>query len=326
MKNNNNVEVKIDQSVLDKMGGKVVITLDENGNPCFAPTKDESGRYAKNSKFYGNIMSDGYVFNPYLHRRWLPMQYINMLRRSEDDYYNVNPIIENFGLKYSIKVVKDEVERLAQLEKTDKETFKERSKFFTLKDCVAIIEDYLKQLRDYYSNLPYRPDLLCGQKKDVIRCRINGKMTHVFVKTETDNINETDTRVVIVEKKKYVAEELVKEIDIDLRNLYYYNNSSYESLNYFLQRIKLSNYKGKVSKRFIECYKKSGAYYTLVELIIFNHCKLKNFKMATEAKKYLEECLNDGYEAYQFHAMLKECIWENRFKFENIFNGKVSMN
>ena len=34
MKKNNNVEVKIDQSVLDKMGGKVVITLDENGNQC----------------------------------------------------------------------------------------------------------------------------------------------------------------------------------------------------------------------------------------------------------------------------------------------------
>ena len=33
--------------------------------------------FAENSYLYRKIMKDGHVFNPYIHRRWLPYQFMN---------------------------------------------------------------------------------------------------------------------------------------------------------------------------------------------------------------------------------------------------------
>ena len=38
--------------------------------------------FGKNSQFYKQEMSDGHIFNPYIHRRWLPAQFRRNIREA----------------------------------------------------------------------------------------------------------------------------------------------------------------------------------------------------------------------------------------------------
>jgi hypothetical protein len=133
-----------------------------------------------------------------------------------------------------------------------------------------------------------------------------------------NNINPTET--VTTTKKKYEASELVTEAanaieEIKAAPNYYFLSKILEKYGYF------KKVPGEVSKTFVECYKKSGAYYTLAELITFNGCQFEKFRNPVEAMNYLKKELKKGTEAYKFHAMLKECIKQNNFNLNNIFDG-----
>lgn len=66
----------------------------------------------------------------------------------------------------------------------------------------------------------------------------------------------------------------------------------------------------KFHKAFIEGFKKSGAYYTLKNLVMFEGFKV-NGLTGRYAVKYLEDLLTSGTKAYQFYAILKRAISEN---------------
>ena len=60
-------------------------------------------------------------------------------------------------------------------------------------------------------------------------------------------------------------------------------------------------------KEFVKGFKKSGAYYTLKNLIMFEGYELKGLK-GRDAISYLRNLLNCGTEDYIFYAMLKEVL------------------
>lgn len=99
--------------------------------------------YAKNSKFYGKIMDDGEVYNPYIHRRWLPFQYLHILNRDLDVVFVNMPA--NYIIKYSIK----EINTLIWLSKHDRATFEERSMFFSVPVLLGAIRTAVKTMSTF---------------------------------------------------------------------------------------------------------------------------------------------------------------------------------
>lgn len=320
---NTSVEVKIDQAILDKMGGKIIITMGKDGRPCFAPAVDVSGKYAENSSLYGKIMNDGYVFNPYLHRRWLPVQYMKMLEKSEKDNMNVNPIIRGFGANYSLKVTKDEIARLAILEKNDKETFNERKQFYTLQDCKDILVNYCEQCIKYCKNIPVTSFDLKYDNPDNrsnFTMWVLGKYTTVSVESVKYVQKDTPNEKILKESKRYKATDRIYEFCYVIKNIM--DCTTYAALNNLIHNHKFYIVPNQtVCDTFVECYKKSGAYYTLAELITFNNCRFYDFKTPVEAMNFLKNQLSYGIKAYQFHAMLKECLAQNHFNMTMVFDG-----
>ena len=95
------------------------------------------------------IITDGYVRNTKLHRRFVMAQMFRMLNyeswdRSESGY---NACLRNmYGYDYTFKMMLDEVKVLSKLEVRDRESFEERSHFFNKKVVVSVMEDYMIKL------------------------------------------------------------------------------------------------------------------------------------------------------------------------------------
>lgn len=93
--------------------------------------------FAENSYLYRKIMKDGHVFNPYIHRRWLPYQFMNSVywvRQYYAETIGYAKILEreltignNVGnWKYMYDKFGKELNALYTLSKRDKKAYKER--------------------------------------------------------------------------------------------------------------------------------------------------------------------------------------------------------
>ena len=122
--------------VRDKSSGKLV-TLNAN---------DESNSYfGKKSRFYGKIMADGHIFNPYIHRRFIASQFRDMVKcvgvkRVEE------LVAKTYDWTYALEQVQAECHKLAMLQRRDKEAYEERRHFFTLQNMKDILKDYVLEV------------------------------------------------------------------------------------------------------------------------------------------------------------------------------------
>lgn len=99
--------------------------------------------WAKNSKYYGKVMSDGHIYNPYIHRRWLPARYISLLYSKD-----INIVLNYFySGTYRINFLLSEIKKLSFLEKKDRNAYQERKDFFTVDCCKEILIDFISALR-----------------------------------------------------------------------------------------------------------------------------------------------------------------------------------
>lgn len=97
--------------------------------------------FGKNSQFYKKVMADGNIFNPFIHRRWLPAQFRRIIKKVGCDSIN-SYVKTNYDWNYVIRFIKEEAAKLAMLEKRDPQAFAERSRFFTLRVINMILRDY----------------------------------------------------------------------------------------------------------------------------------------------------------------------------------------
>lgn len=116
--------------------GKVyTIQVNEDNNVDMIPMKNN---IATNSHFYGLIMQDANIFNPYLHRRFLPPRFIwyvkksvqiENLERSEQSLVPkfVASIAPNMTAGYAFKCFLNELKTLVVLSNTKNQAFDERS-------------------------------------------------------------------------------------------------------------------------------------------------------------------------------------------------------
>lgn len=125
--------------------------------------------FAENSYLYRKIMEDGHVFNPYIHRRWLPYQFMNAVHWTRQYYAETIGYVKMLekelmlgnnvdNWKYMYDKFGKELNALYTLSKRDKKAYKERwaafgrleiLKYFSQGfDCIGINQNTFLEMKN----------------------------------------------------------------------------------------------------------------------------------------------------------------------------------
>lgn len=250
------------------------------------PTPSTSRAYAEKSALHNKIMDDGVVFNPYIHRRFLPAQYLDMIpamsdgkRRSYEESMKYR-----YSYTYTIQHTISEVNKLAMLQKHDPEAFAERSCFMSPIQAMMIFEDYVRDMKKYLASMEKEYYAIPKRKKVTSRQK---QMLGAMVSWE----------------ERIEAWEIA--IDKFRRQM------SYNDISKIVGSVKVYDlpHKTKKSRTFVECFKANGAYYTMKHLIMFKGFKLKQATTTVGSLAELEGMRS--LEGFKLHAILLEMLDQN---------------
>jgi hypothetical protein len=270
-------------------GTKIHLIIDENGQPVVVNKKKD--------EIAEQIITDGYVRNTKLHRRFVMAQMFQMLNYVSYDGYEegFHACLRNrYGYHYTLTMMLEEVRVLSKLEVRDIESFHERSSFFTKNVIVDVLCDYVEKLQNYVDSLPTK------HCKGIPYKRIKGE--NIFV----DDLG-----------KKLYRPMLGKIKFIQLSRSY---NELYRHLSGFMRDVIKLPYNTTKSKVWIDTYKGEGAYYTLKNLVMFHECGIKvdkfDVKYGVSAVAFLEDRLDEYKgEGWRMFALMKKVIADNKFNF-----------
>ena len=275
--------------------GKEVKMKWENGIPVVVPNEPLD-------EIEEQIYANGYVKNTKLHRRWVMSQMFRGLnyKNTWDHTSGFEAWLQNHGYYYQWKMALEELRVMSKIEGKDAEAFVERSTFFTKETIIAMMRDYMYRLGERIAELPVHkckgvPYKVMPNKKDVFVADISRKIYNPI----------TDAIIRVENCHNY-------------RDLYW-------ALKYFLRTTYLElPYNTKMSRTFVDVYKREGAYYTLKNMIMFHNIYLQNYYTGVkydtrDSLTYLTE-MNDKYqyhnEGYKLLALLKKTIEDNNFDFD----------
>ena len=287
-----------------KPGAKIQLVISENGEPMIV-ADSYNNTVLNGDDIAKQIIADGYVRNTKLHRRFVMAQMFQMLNYvsydgRENGFHAC--LRDRYGYHYTLTMMVEEIRVLSKLEKRDKESFDERSHFFTKSVVVDVLCDYVEKLREYVYSLPTK------KCKGIPYKRING--TNIFV----DDLGKKLYRPMMDEIKR-----------IGLAPDY---SSMYNRLTCFMKDIAKLPFSTPKSRAWIDAFKGEGAYYTLKNLIMFHNCTIfeeyygrfntinnRRFD-GVEAVHYLESKLNEySGEGWRMFALMKKVIEDNGFDF-----------
>lgn len=272
-----------------KPGATISLVISEDGKPIIVG--------GGNDVIRDQIITDGYVRNTKLFRRFVMAQMFHMLNYVSYDgkHKGYNDYLKyRYDYKYTLDMMVEEVKVLSKLEARDEESFVERSQFFSQNVVVDVLNDYLEKLKSYVEALPNK------------NCR-----GVPYKRVKGNNIFVAD-----LDKKLY--RPIRDGINYVARAKNY--AQMYNALTGFMKYdfIKLPYYTPK-SKVWIDTYKGEGAYYTLKNLVMFHGCVIfdKNFTFAgVNAANHLKNKLIEYRgEGYRMFALMKKVIDDNGFDF-----------
>lgn len=141
------LSLRIHPSMLPAESELIVQIRDRKSGELFTLNlnDDDNRLLGRNSRFYGQIMADGHVFNPYIHRRFIAVQFRELVKRHGIDGVR-DAVARQYDWKYAIEQVKKECHKLANLARHDRAGFEERSMFFSLSAIVSILSDYVQEV------------------------------------------------------------------------------------------------------------------------------------------------------------------------------------
>lgn len=300
---NTNKYFTLDVNEAIPAGAKIHIVVDKDGNYVPEVVKEENDMKPTEGlrkfldetydKIFNNIIEDGYVRNTKLHRRFVMAKMFQMLNYVSYDgrYKGYNDCIKKmYGYEYTLTMMTEEVRVLSKLEVRDKESFTERSHFFTKEVVIKVLEDYLEKFKTYVITLP---DRNC---KGLPYKRVKGK-----------NIFNAD-----LDKKLYAP---VRNYIFKIKYAKNYTEI-YRVLEAFMKNhIKLA-FDTPKSKEWIDAYKGNGAFYTLKNLIMFHNCGIKVGKFDpiydVRAVEFLNRKINEyNGEGWRMFALMKKVIEDN---------------
>ena len=275
-------------------GGSVTIIIDENGNPV--KVDDAVVSNMTNDTIANQIIEDGYVRNTKLHRRFVMAQMFQGLNyvswNKVDKGYN--EWVKRHSLQYAFDMMLEEIRVLGKLEERDRDTFVERSHFFTKNVIVDTMNDYIEELKKHIDALPSK------NCKGIPYKRV--KSTNIFVAD--------------LDKKVYAP------LRNDVRRIKYASNYNevYKIVKNFMRNMVSLPYTASKSKAWIDAYKGEGAFYTLKNLVMFHNCGIEvNGRMVygtgamNVLNKRLEEYKGEGWRMF---ALMKKVIKDNKFDFK----------
>lgn len=274
-----------------KPGATISLVINENGQPVVVNEK-------KNDVIANQIIADGYVRNTKLHRRFVMAQMFQMLNYVSYDGtgsgYNAY-LRKMYDYKYTFNMMLEELRVLSKLEERDKESFEERSHFFTKDVVVYVLNDYMEKLEDYIEQLPTK------KCKGIPYKHVKGM--DIFV----DDLN----------KKIY---EPLRECIFAIKYAKNYSQMYRLLKNFMLKMVKLP-YDTPKSKAWIDAYKGEGAYYTMKNLLMFHNCfvEVESTGLAlygTKAVSYINSKLDEYKgEGWRMFALMKKVIASNNFDY-----------
>ena len=270
-----------------KPGSTISLVINEDGQPMIVNADDPIRE---------QIIEDGYVRNTRLHRRFVMAQMFKMLnyKNNWNGESGFHGYLNNcYGYDYTLTMMLEEVKVLSKLEVRDRESFAERSHFFTKEVVYAVMKDYVDKLEAHVDALPVK------KCKGIPYKRIKGQ--NIFVED--------------LSKKLY--QPLIWKVN-SVRHAKNYGEV-YKLLKEFMDNMIKLDWRTAKSKAWIDAFKGEGAYYTMKNLIMYHDCRYAddytfyntNASM-TVLKSKLDEYQGQGWRMF---AMMKKLIEDNQFDF-----------
>ncbi len=255
--------------------------------------------FARKSEFYQKIMNDGYVFNPYIHRRWLPAQYSRIKNKVSLDYLR-----DILHIDYIYYLIVDEINKLYTLSKYDKEAYYERKSFFTIDVCKEVLLAYYEGLKNSLTTSLYN----VGGQREFDYFVFPSSMTTV---TTMKLLRGLDGKIYSKQETEKTDEIICKEINKQVDSIK--EADTYAELRFIIKKsifngkkIRYTSYpRTEVPTCFYEAFWKSGAYYSIKHKIMFEHRTL-NEKSGIEGCTFLRELLDEGVDPKKLHDIYME--------------------
>ena len=237
---------------------------------------DDNRIFGKNSRFYGQMMADGHVFNPYIHRRFIASQFHRLVVRHGIDGIR-DAVAREYDWKYVIEQIRKEAHKLANLERHDKTAFAERSMFFSMNAIINILSDYVQAVH---------------REIDDAVSQANHKNTKIYVRYygQVDRNN--------VRPMKYRFTRLLTDAS---------TCRTYAELDKLLEDfdfIELDR-RTRLPESFVTPYINAGAFYTLKNAIMFENKRLYRYDCAGSLKQLTDAARrspNGAMDLYRYNA------------------------
>ena len=248
---------------------------------------------AKENPVYNEIIESGYVRNTKLHRRWVTAQMFRHLNYKSYDgrEEGYNAALKRYAYHYTFEMMLEEVRVLGKLAARDRDSFNERSHFFTRDVIVKTCEDYLTKLKEFIDSKPTK------NCKGIPYKRVKGQ----------------DIFVIDLPKKIY------QPLQYKINRIKWADNYTdmYRELQRFMRDMVKLPWDTKKSADWIDAYKGNGAYYTCKNLIMFHDCKLNGTYPRDFSMDILKSKLDDYQgEGWRIFAFMKKLIADNNFSFD----------
>ena len=250
------LSMRIDKEFIPD-GAEIVIQVrdKETGEVHYVPFNQAMDDcFGKNSQFYKQEMSDGHIFNPYIHRRWLPAQFRRNIR--EAGYNGIYDYVKRcYNWNYVVRFLKQECWKLAMLQRRDPEAFRERSVFFKLDDMRVILGEYVLVIKNMLSEAER------NLERNNSYCARNNQQTHIYI-----------YGMGMVKKEHIRPIRYRYDRFLDAVNRAY----SYADLSRLLNDFEFDKAERNIpsTERFAHCFIESGAFYTLKQMIMFEGLSL----------------------------------------------------
>lgn len=259
----------------------------------------------RNDPVVQQIYENGYIKNEKLHRRWITAQTMRLLGWYDavkyDSYdcpadrwtFNVR---NKYNWKYCFKQVMNECNAIAHLPEGNI-----RSKFFTFYGIRTMINDYIEETIKYCNRLKKR------NCKGIPYVKVKGR----------------DVFVADIEKKIISPIRDFQYSFWRLANSKNFYKDAYKLIKNFLKSDSFINlpWSARISDSWIDMFKKSGAYYTMDNLVKYHGLELVDYDTGKKLNRedslvYLNQRVNDSHDlGYKLLALLKNSLDKNNFKF-----------
>lgn len=241
------------------------------------------------------ILSDGYIPNANLWRRWIMAQMLRNYRNSNDKSAFDKCFISGSKYKYAWETILNEMKALSHLEGKE---LSNRERFFNLNVVKQMAHDYYPHLRKAVEALPMR------EKRNMHFKHIPWFAQNIYYNGNSEEL---------------FWNEIEKNIEnIDNANDY---PSMVKALKTFMKECPLSMKMPK-PEAWKNAFKGAGAYYTMDNMIKFHNCRWfdynnNKFLSLQKSLQLLEEETNKHkHEYYKLYAGMCDFVKYNNFDFE----------